>query len=247
MKKIYFTLFGYLLIALFAQCSDSEDAGPQIADDFENENPMFSLSDQSAYDINGDPAKYDTKNGLGYAFNTNSGITYCSDTTDFLKLNTIEGVWAEGFTVTAKVQFEENRNYERIIDLGNGKGIEFGYNITLARLEETNDLALSSWINEFNSDVQGVVAHDAIQNGKMTFYAATIAPDGTMDIYVNDQLVVSEKRQPLVNTRRTSNYIGRSNWCERDPDFKGRIENLHIYNRALNEAEIKYLYNEQSS
>ena len=59
----------------------------------------------------------------------------------------------------------------------------------------------------------------------------------TTKIYLNGTLVDSKNSSQIpINITRTSNYIGKSNWNNLMTDLK--IDELKIYNRALNEAEI---------
>ncbi|MCA6074603.1 LamG domain-containing protein [Fulvivirga sedimenti] len=189
-------------------------------------------------------------NGLGttgYQFNQASDLPGCEESpSSYMTIDSIGPIWNDGFSVVAIVEFSENRYFERIIDFGNGPGEQEGFNVTLSRLQESNSLAFTSWINSdslLNRTRGRVVAADVIENGQPMFIAGTISENGVMAIYV-DGVRINRKSNghPVINIPRTSNFIGRSNWCDEDPDFKGRIETLMIFNKDLSSNEVTALY-----
>ena len=121
-----------------------------------------------------------------------------------------------------------------------------GLNVTFSRLKETNDLDLTSWINSdstFSRTNGRVVAREVIKNGELQEFAATISPAGVMKIFVGGVKVAQRNDgHPVLNIRRELNYIGHSSYCYLDPDLKGLIDDVKIYNEALSEEEIKELY-----
>jgi gliding motility-associated-like protein len=160
---------------------------------------------------------------------------------EYIKLPAFGPVWANGFTVCAWVKFENPMNYERIIDLGNGSGENGGNPIWFGREGATNNLTLESWIDRGSSNrsLGRLVAQNVVTNGSIEYYCATVHED-TMRIYVNGMMVAEKKGNPILNVPRTSNAIGRSSWC--DDDFKGFMDEVRIYNRALSAKEIATLY-----
>ncbi len=65
---------------------------------------------------------------------------------------------------------------------------------------------------------------------------------GRVKLYV-DNVLKADIAGPsgLNNLIRTNNYIGRSNWSG-DPCFKGLIDEVRVYNRALTASEIQDHY-----
>jgi hypothetical protein len=45
----------------------------------------------------------------------------------------------------------------------------------------------------------------------------------------------------VMNVTRTHNFIGHSQWCNADPDFKGTLDEVYVYNRDLSPTEIQEL------
>lgn len=191
----------------------------------------------------GEPTIVDGIEGSAIYFNEEDGDNGCGQPGgDYIKLPVFGPIWEEGFSVTAWVQFTEIRNYERIINLGNGRGEDGGMPITFGRLMETNDLALTSWNNEeaySNRNDGRLIAEDAIENGKLQFLVGTIDKNGRMVIY-KDGILIAEKDdgQPIVNVERSSNFLAHSNYCKEDPDFKGILDEVKIYNYALSAEEV---------
>ncbi len=75
---------------------------------------------------------------------------------------------------------------------------------------------------------------------------ATVAPDGAAKIYRNGtQVATATMSLPNVVTR-PRNYIGRSNWAG-DGTWKGRLDEVAIYPRALDAARIAAHYQSGAS
>ncbi len=185
--------------------------------------------------------------GTGYQFNQASDLPGCEESpSSYITIDSLGPIWQDGFTVAAIVEFTEDRYFERVFDFGNGPGELEGFNITLSRLQETSSLAFTSWINSdslLNRTKGRVIAQDVIENGTPMFVAGTISENGVMAIYVNGVRINRKSNgHPVINIPRTSNYIGRSNWCDEDPDFKGRMETFMIFNRDLSSNEVTALY-----
>ncbi|MCH5188617.1 MAG: hypothetical protein J1F63_09450, partial [Oscillospiraceae bacterium] len=76
------------------------------------------------------------------------------------------------------------------------------------------------------------------------------AADNTVTVYVNGEPVMSgdtftrslRDMAPLTN-EKYGMYLGRTMWQNTDnPDFKGLMDEVRIYNRAISEEEIRELY-----
>jgi gliding motility-associated-like protein len=193
----------------------------------------------------GNPVCSEGIKGQGFQFNTNAGLNDCGQRGgDYIRMPTLESVWDGGFSVCAWVQYENVANFERIIDIGNGSGELGGLPLWFGREGNSDNLTLESWVDadpNTNRTTGRLVAQNAITNGQIEFYCATI-DDRTMSIYVNGELVAQKEGHPIRNVRRTENFIGRSNWCTADPDFAGFMDEVRLYNRPLSAEEIRLLY-----
>ncbi|NPA95890.1 MAG: OmpA family protein [Thermodesulfobacteria bacterium] len=169
---------------------------------------------------------------------------------DFISMPALGSVFQQGITICAWAKFESPRFYERIVDLGNGPGEQGGYNIIFGRIDTSNNIGIESWINSdgnFNRSV-GRLTYPGIVNGEWNHYCATIDNSSRkMRLYINGQLKAEKTGNPVANVPRSSNFIAHSNWCYNDPDFKGAIDELRIFKRALTPNEIRKLYSKQKA
>lgn len=195
--------------------------------------------------LSGNPDCVPGQRGVGFLFNQNPGTNDCGKPGgEYVQLPALDAIWQNGFTVCAWVRFDVISFYERIIDFGNNSGDAGGMPIWFGREGSSNNLTLESWVSSngsVNRTLGRLVAPNVITNGNIEYYCATISGD-TMRIYVNGVLRAQKKGHPILNVPRSKNFIGRSNWCFNDPDFKGFMDEVRIYNRALTEAEINSLY-----
>jgi gliding motility-associated-like protein len=195
--------------------------------------------------ITGSPKCIPGMKDYGLLLNQSPGQNNCGQRGgEYIQLPQLGSIWAQGFTVCAWIKFDEIKNFERIIDFSNGTGDAGGMSIWFGREGNSNNLTMESWINANGNQARSVgrlVAANAITNGSIEYYCATISSD-TMRIYVNGVLVAEKKGNPIANVTRNNNYIGRSAWCANDPDFKGFMDEVRIYNRALSPQEIQSLY-----
>ncbi len=168
---------------------------------------------------------------------------------DFIQLPSLGPIFQRGITICAWARFESPRHYEKILDIGNGPGERGGYNVVFGRLGTSNDIELESWIDTdgSRSRTTGRITSPGIVNGEWRYYCATIDNQSRMmRIYVNGRLMAEKVGNPVLNVPRSNNFIAHSNWCYNDPDFKGAIDELRIYDRALSRDEIRRLYSKHT-
>lgn len=259
----------FFSMAAFISCSSDDDSGNVVpddpVDDPENGDPDVNyddflvahfrfdgnVEDASQNELNaslvGEFNEVEAINGSGIFLNEIDSVNECGKAGgSFVQLPTLGEIWQEGFTVTAWVKFTENRKFERIIDLGNGWGEDDGVPITLSRNDTLNDLILTSWINSnpvTNREKGRLTAKDVIKNGEFQFVAATISPAGEMKIYIDGELVAEKAEgHGIVNVARTQNFIGHSNYCEEDDDFRGVMDEVRLYKKNLPAEEIVKIY-----
>jgi len=167
---------------------------------------------------------------------------------DYISIPAIGGVWDKGVTICAWAKFTEPRFFERIVDFGGGRGEEGGYPVFLGRLETTDQIVLESWVNGDGSlnRSRGRLARPAIKEGKFRFYCGVIenlgGDRGLMELFVDGKLIAKKEGNGVKNSVRARSFIGHSNWCFNDPDFKGVIDEVYLFNRPLSEREVGELY-----
>jgi hypothetical protein len=194
----------------------------------------------------GNPACTPGKNGQAVLLNPaaggNNGCGQAGG--QYTQLPPIGPVWQSGMSVCAWVRFDNASSFERIFDFGNGRGDLGGFPIWFGRVFSSNDLRLESWISSNASETANngtLTATNVIVNGVYQYFCATITGD-TMRIYVNGQMVAERKGHPIANVFRTDNFLGHSNWCAFDPDFRGAMDEVRVYTRGLTPTEIQALY-----
>lgn len=264
----YFILV-FATVFIFSSCSSDDDPNPDeeqpVDEDPTDEEPPVSYTDYlvAHYKFDGNvedtsPNEMDATligdfnevegiDGTAIFLNEEDSVNECGMAGgSYVQLPTIGEIWQEGFTVTAWVKFTENRKFERIVDIGNGWGEEEGLPITFSRNDTLNDIVLTSWINSdpsTNREKGRLIAKDVIKNDEFQFFAATINPSGEMKIYVDGELVAEKADgQGIVNVTRTQNFIGHSNYCEVDEDFRGAMDEVRLYNKNLPAEEITKIY-----
>jgi len=125
--------------------------------------------------------------------------------------------------------------WERILDFGESNGSS--WQTLIARSGNTNQLCYRNGNNDIFSN------NNCIINGELHHYAV-VQNGGTIKFYRDGNLfsTTSTSETPQQHSRSHC-YIGKSNWNE--PFYKGRIDQMRIFNRALTQAEVTTLYNEQ--
>jgi competence ComEA-like helix-hairpin-helix protein len=145
-----------------------------------------------------------------------------------LRIGAINDDLSEGYTVAAWARWDSFGSSSRVVDFGFGPNRS---DILLANVGTTNNLALVT-------DGDWVQAVDALTAGQWVHVAATVASDGSAVLYLDGAVVASGTVGQPETIRRTSNYIGRSNWSQ-DAHFQGGIRDVQFWARPLTAAEVK--------
>lgn len=169
----------------------------------------------------GGPTYYNTGGVKAIAFTGGSYATVPAD------------VWFDqDFTIIAWVNVSSYVNWERIIDFGNGAGVN---NVLLAASDGvTGNPSLSTSEFGFNLTATGTT----LPLNTWTHVVGRLTSNGTASIWVNGTSVVSYSGCPLpTNITRNYCYIGKSNWSG-DAGLEGMIGELRIYRGALSDAKV---------
>lgn len=171
--------------------------------------------------------------------------------TNYVDLSGEFNDWSNGFTIEFIGEFGANvDNWERIFDFGNGAGSD---NIWVGRLYGTQDLTLEYFVGSSNLG-RCHTSDGALSGREMHHWIITVDATAKCRIY-QDGVEVSTSMQnaggnavsgptmdgttysglPL-NVSRINNYVGRSNWPDRD--FEGSIQMVRIYTRSLTIDEV---------
>ena len=154
---------------------------------------------------------------------------YFDGVDDYIEMPEMNVDYSQGLTVAAWVYYNSFKSWSRIIDFGNGQGID---NIIVNNSSTTNNLGFSVGQGTTFKWVTG----DSILELKQWLYlTVTIDGSGSAKIYKNGEEVKSGSVHLPNNVNRTKNYIGESNW-QHDEFFHGKMSNIRLYNRGLSKA-----------
>ena len=141
-------------------------------------------------------------------------------------------VWFDqDFTIVAWVKVNSYANWSRIIDFGNGEGVN---NVLFAVSENATGQPVIS-TSEFGNIV---ATGTTLPLNTWTHVVGRLSADGTASIWINGVQVRFYQGLPLpANVTRNYCYIGKSNWAG-DSTLDGLIGELRIYRGALSDAKV---------
>jgi len=123
-------------------------------------------------------------------------------------------------------------DWQRLIDFGNG---QWDNNLVVGI--QGQKMFIESYSGNSSSKIYTT---DTFPQNQWVHVAATIDVSGNGKIYWNGALKGSGKTYLPPVLSRSYQYIGRSNWP--DPYFGGKMDEIRLYNRAIDENEVKALY-----
>ena len=139
-------------------------------------------------------------------------------------------------TVEGWVYPTAHQKWQRMIDFGNGPSSD---NIVMAASAETTGRPQFGY--SVGSTYYGIASPDAISLNSWHFLVGVLG-GGRVKLYVDNVLKADVAGPAGVNNlKRTNNFIGRSNYSA-DAYFKGLIDEVRVYNRALTASEIQDHY-----
>jgi hypothetical protein len=152
-------------------------------------------------------------------------------------------VWFNGdFTITAWLYVSSYKNFAKFFDFSNGApGDNLMYSPT------PTSFSGDAFINRRNScsatPFEGSAYSSPFPIGDWVFI--TLVLKGNYgEVWrnaINSTIYSSPILGPVCNFMRTMNYFGKSPWSH-DAFFHGKMDDIRIYNRALNALEIDTLY-----
>lgn len=158
---------------------------------------------------------------------------YFDGENDYIDLGDWENGGAMTFTFWAR--WDALNYYSRIIDLGNGSSSN---NIIIANYRTEDKLLFST----YNNNIETIMYKSTITLNQWDFYSATVDENGVMTTYKNGQEIQKTTGYIPYLLLRTEQFIGKSNFSA-DEYFKGAIDELKIYNKALTADELFAEYN----
>jgi hypothetical protein len=143
--------------------------------------------------------------------------------------------FAMGMTFSVWAKPTELTNWARFFDFGNGDGQD---NILLARIGTSDRVGFHIYEGDDNNAFE---VDDVIAPKEWQMLTVTVDDQGNASVYKNGTLLdAGTLAVPLVVTR-VNNFIGRSNW-ERDDLYIGLMDDIRLYNYALEPLEVADMY-----
>ncbi len=144
-----------------------------------------------------------------------------------------------GISVAVWAKPEAMQNWSRLMDFGNGAGVDC---ILIANRGTTTNF---QWeIYGANPGNQALIVDGAFDVGAWQHFVTTVDAAGNAVIYKNGQPILTSTQKLPETVVRTNNYIGESNWGG-DDFYKGLMDEMYVYDRALTGAEVATMYGEQ--
>jgi len=157
---------------------------------------------------------------------------------DYIIIPTLPATWSQGFTGCAWANFQSpNRDWERILDFGNGLSQQ---NIVLAHLADY--MVFGNFHDNAVNNLIGQPEGTITINQWQFFCARVNNTDGKATIYINGLPISSLVTGAAPNVIRVSNFLAHSNCPMYDSDFKGILDEIRVWNRPLSGAEINELF-----
>ncbi|WP_373831700.1 LamG domain-containing protein [Bacteroides heparinolyticus] len=147
------------------------------------------------------------------------------------------GDWVNGgaMTIAFWARWDAYKSFSKLLDFGNGVSSD---NIYIMNYGTGSTFEFGVFDNSSQSYMYG--GGFTIPLSTWVCYAITIEAGGKAKIYTNGVFTSNKTLHVPRSILRTGQFIGGSNWS--NGEFKGAIDDLRIYNRALTYDEVTSLY-----
>jgi hypothetical protein len=204
--------------------------------DARNVNSLAQTGNPSTwYDLSGNNNHATLYGSLAYGTGNGGALNFPGGNANYAQARSAVYFTGSSFTIQSWVYPIQVLNWNRIIDFGNGAG--------------SNNILLSNSYGQSGAPglyIEGVQfqANTVLTLNAWHFVCATFnASTRVATIYVDGVPNGTRTMNAPVNVTRTLCYIGRSNWGFGDPNFRGGIGSVQIYNGYLTTDEILSNYN----
>ena len=126
-------------------------------------------------------------------------------------------------------------NYQRVFDFGNGAG---SHNLILCNRWNSNQ---AEWSIRRGGTPSSLYAQDFWSLNEWQHAVAAVDESGVMKLYRNGEMRGSNAGHLPQGVTRSQQFLGRSNWAN-DAYFKGMMDDLRIYGRALSLDEVSRIF-----
>lgn len=142
---------------------------------------------------------------------------------DYVQLPTLPATidFAHGFTIEFTAKWNSLGNWSRIFDFGNGSAAD---NIVISNVGTVNSIGFSVYNGATGYNT---VIDNCITVGEVADWKIIVDTSRNLSLYKNGNLIATRVVDFLpINTARTTNYIGKSNWT--NPILNGSVYELKI-------------------
>lgn len=206
-----------------------------------NDSYSFPGTGSSVIDLSGNNRNAVIYNSLSTS-TTSQGFKFFSfnGSNQYLQLNSQDfGSFASGLTIVAFANFGTAGSWERLIDFGSGSPSS---NIGFAR-EGTSQTLIHFHYNGATQTFQTGAANYIVNNSWAMY--AVVANGSTIKYWSNLTNTSLSSTSLPIQTTRTLNYIGRSNWA--DAYFETGIGQIAMWNSALSDNQITNIFNQHKN
>lgn len=203
------------------------------------------LNDASTYKNNG--IEISSKGGLKYEYGY-AGKCVIFNGASYIEVQDSDSLDLDkGFTISAWLYMEKPKDMQIILAK---YGESYNKNMPSYILQDwfgREILSLSDFDDDHNQ-VEFAIDESATQYGKWVYYAVTYKgstgekaskDDNTIKTYINGKLVSTEKFDGEISNSSGPLWIGAGMFNEETRFYKGKMDELRIYNYALTVDEIK--------
>ena len=154
---------------------------------------------------------------------------------DYIDLPDGFDYFASGLTFSLWAKPTALRDWARFFDFGNGPNED---NIAFSRIGTSGRVRFAIYDGDigYTLNVPGVIYQD-----EWRMFTVTLDNQGNAALYKNGMLLETETLAIPNVVTRVNNFIGRSNW-EADALYKGLMDEIRLYNYALEPLEVVGLY-----
>ena len=194
------------------------------------------ISGSTLIDTSGSPYNSGTIYGpaTGAAGKVGQSLNF-DGTNDYVDMQDGFDDFTSGMTISVWAYPTAAPFWARFVDIGNGSA---NNSIVFARSGTTNTLSFEAYVGSVTGGT--VQAPNAIELNKWQMFTATLYPCGYAVLYKNGVRIQGGQTGIPLDVTRVNNYIGKSNWS--DPYYKGRMDDLAVWNRTLTTEEIEAIY-----
>jgi hypothetical protein len=152
-----------------------------------------------------------------------------------------EDVYFDGdFTISVWINPRQIRSWNRILDFGNSENAQ---NVFLAISQSESGKPVGSVFGPHGRIFTEITSNSIIPLNRWS-HIVFLLQGSIAKLYLNRELVAIKQNCIIPpSVKRGKNYIGRSNW-QQDGYTNATIDDITIFSRAINEAEIEALFYE---